>query len=165
TSAIKDGEIMGGFINRFMCVEGLSTRDIPFPPQPDGVASRQFIDELNKRIDHCSNAPVQMQWSPEARTLYQVFYCAWRERRRSPPGETAAITNRITDHVVKIAMMYSVLEGHTEITDHAIATAIKIGEYLEGTALNIFGDTCVSTQGRIERMIITRLENNHSTMG
>jgi hypothetical protein len=61
-------------------------------------------------------------------------------------------------------MMYSVLEGHTEITDDAIATAIKIGEYLEGAAINIFGDTGVSSQGRIERMIITRLENNDATM-
>jgi hypothetical protein len=165
TSAIGDGEIMGGFINRFMCVEGVSDRDVPFPPQPDAAASRHFIEELNKRVDHCSNSPVEMKWSAGAQTLYQVFYCAWRERQRSRSGETAAITNRITDHVVRIAMMYSVLEGHAEITDNTIATAIKIGEYLEGTALNIFGDTGVSTQGRIERMIITRLENNGGSMG
>ena len=51
------------------------------------------------------------------------------------------------------------------MTDNAIATAIKIGGYLERTALTIFGDAGVSNQGRIEQMIVTRLENNGRAMG
>jgi hypothetical protein len=73
TGAIGGGEIMGGFINRFMCVEGISNRDVPFPPQPDAATSRRFVDELNKRVDQCNNAPVEMKWSAGAQTLYQVF--------------------------------------------------------------------------------------------
>jgi len=164
TSAIGDGEIMGGFVNRFMCVEGISNRDLPFPPQPDAVASRRLIEQLNKRVDQCGNAPVEMKWSAGAETLYQTFYCAWRERQRLRSGETAAITNRITDHVVKIAMMYSALEGYTEITDQAIATAIQIGDYLERTAISIFGETGLSKQGRVEQMIISRLKSNGGMM-
>src|SRR5215831_11773906 len=71
TSAIGDGEIMGGFVNRFMCVEGISNRDLPFPPQPNAVASRSLIDQLNKRFDQCGNAPVEMKWSAGAQILYQ----------------------------------------------------------------------------------------------
>jgi hypothetical protein len=162
-SAISDGEIMGGFVNRFLCVDGISTRDIPFTPQPSPDASRRFIEDLNKVIDLCSN-PIEMKWSAGARTLFEKFYCAWRERQRSRSGETAAITNRITDHVVKIAMLYSLSEEQTEITDNAIATAIRIGEYLERTAISIFGDTGLSKQGRVEQMIISRLKSNGGMM-
>ena len=163
TSAISDGEIMGGFVNRFLCVDGISTKDIPFTPQPSPDASRHFIEQLNKVIDLCGS-PVEMNWSPGAQTLFEKFYCAWRERQRSRSGETAAITNRITDHVVKIGMVYSVSEGQNEMTDNAIATAIQIGDYLERTAISIFGDTGLSKQGRVEQMIINRLKANGGMM-
>ena len=78
---------------------------------------------------------------------------------------TAAITNRISDHILKIGMVYSAHEASREITDDAIATAIKIGNYLEQTAIGIFGETSTSVQGRIEHMIITRLERNNNMMG
>jgi hypothetical protein len=163
TSAISDGEIMGGFVNRFLCVDGISRRDIPFTPQPSPDASRHFIEQLNKVIDLCS-LPVEMNWSAGAQTLFEKFYCAWRERQRSRSGETAAITNRITDHVVKIGMVYSVSEEQTEMTDDAIARAIQIGDYLERTAVSIFGDTGLSKQGRVEQMIISRLKANGGMM-
>jgi Protein of unknown function (DUF3987) len=163
TSAISDGEIMGGFVNRFLCVDGISTKDIPFTPQPSPDASRHFIEQLNKVIDLCSS-PVEMNWSAGAQTLFEEFYCAWRERQRSRSGETAAITNRITDHVVKIGMVYSVSEEQTEMTDDAIARAIQIGEYLERTAVTVFGDTGLSKQGRVEQMIINRLKANGGMM-
>ena len=163
TSAISDGEIMGGFVNRFLCVDGISTKDIPFTPQPSLDAARRFIEHLTKVIDLCS-LPLEMKWSAGAKTLYEKFYCAWRERQRSRSGETAAITNRITDHVAKIGMVYSVSDEQTEMTDHGIATAIQIGDYLERTAISIFGDSGLSKQGRVEQMIINRLKANGGMM-
>ena len=165
TDAIGTGEIMGGFVNRFLLVSGVIEKSIAFPESPDKDAAKRLLGQLTQIIDRCATEPVEMTWSNEARTIYEKFYNAWHERQRSRPDSTAAITNRISDHIVKIGMVYSIQEGHTEMTDSAIATAIKIGEYLERTALTIFGDTGVSNQGRIEHMIVTRLENNSRTMG
>jgi hypothetical protein len=106
-----------------------------------------------------------MGWSAGARTIYETFYHAWHERQRSRPEMTAAITNRISDHILKIGMVYSAHDGRSEITDDAIATAIKIGDYLERIAIGIFGETSSSVQGRIEHMIISRLERNKNMMG
>jgi hypothetical protein len=60
--------------------------------------------------------------------------------------------------------MYSILECQTEMTEHAIATAIQIGDYLERTAVSVFGDTGLSKQGRVEQMIINRLKANGGMM-
>jgi len=62
-------------------------------------------------------------------------------------------------------MVYAAEESCTQITEDAIPTAIKIGDYLERTAIGIFGDTSSSIQGRIEHMIVTRLERNKNMMG
>jgi hypothetical protein len=164
TDAIGTGEIMGGFVNRFLLVAGVIEKSIAFPEPPNKDAAKRLLGKLNQIIDQCANEPVEMTWSGEARTIYERFYNTWHHRQRSRPDSTAAITNRISDHIVKIGMVYSIQGGHTEMTDDAIATAIKIGDYLERTAIAIFGDTSMSVQGRIEHMIVTRLENNNNTM-
>jgi hypothetical protein len=165
TSAVGTGAIMGGFVNRFLLVDGKSMKDIAFPMPPNEQAAQTLITKLSRIVDECSTTPIEMTWSEGAKSIYDTFYCSWRERQRGRDDETAAITNRITHHIVKIGMVYSVLDGQTEITDCAIATAIEIGRYLEETALAIFGDTFTSAQGRTEKMIITRLENNDKCMG
>jgi Protein of unknown function (DUF3987) len=164
TDAIGSGEIMGGFVNRFLPVEGMSNKSIPFPTPSDDHTAKQLAAELNKIIDQCTNVPVEMTWSVVAKGIYEKFYNAWHYRQSNLSTDRAAITNRIPNHVVKIAMVYSILEGQSDITDHAIATAIQIGDYLERTATNIFGDTGLSKQGRVEQMIINRLKANGGMM-
>jgi hypothetical protein len=164
TDAIGGGEIMGGFVNRFLPVEGMSNKSIPFPKPADDQTAKQLAAELTKIIDQCTNLPVELEWSAGANGMYEKFYDAWHQRQSSLSTETAAITNRIPNHVVKIAMVYSILDGRSEITDHAIATAIQIGDYLERTAISIFADTGLSKQGRVEQMIISRLKSNGGIM-
>jgi hypothetical protein len=146
--AIGSGEIMGGFVNRFLPIEAMSNKSIPFPNPADDHTAKQLAVELTKIIDQCTNLPVEVKWSAGAKGIFEKFYNAWHQRQSSLSTDTAAITNRIPNHAVKIAMVYSILDGQSEITDHAIATAIQIGDYLERTAISIFGDTGRSKQGR-----------------
>src|SRR5262249_22702200 len=164
TDAIGSGEIMGGFVNRFLPIEGMSNKSIPFPNPADDQTAKQLAAELTKIIDQCTTVPVEMKWSAGATGIYEKFYNAWHHRQSSLSNDMAAITNRIPIHVVKIAVVYSILDGQFEITDHAIATAIQIGDYLERTAVSIFGDTGLSRQGRVEQMIISRLKANGGMM-
>src|SRR5262249_46277629 len=139
---------------------GMSNKSIPFPIPADDPSAKCLAAELATIIDQCMTVPVELKWSAGAKTIYEKFYNAWHERQALLSSEMAAITNRIPNHVVKIAMVYSILDGDTEITDQAIATAIQIGDYLERTAISIFGDTGLSKQGRVEQMIISRLKSS-----
>ena len=156
---------MGGFINRFLFVEGLRHKTIPFPEPPDPEAARSLAEGLTIVVDRCVNSPLEMGWSGDARSMYDTFYRAWHERQFALPESTAAVTNRIPDHVVKIGMVYSVLAGEDQIIADTIATAIQIGEYLETTPSKLFSDTGLSKQGRVEQMIITRLRAHGGMMG
>src|SRR5262245_46517224 len=164
TDAIGSGEIMGGFVNRFLPIEGMSNKSIPFPVPADDESAKHLAAELTTIIDQCMNQPVEVKWSGGATAIYEKFYGDWHQRQCALLSEIAALTNRIPNHVVKIAMVYSILNGDFEITDQAIATAIQIGDYLERTAISIFGDTGLSKQGRVERMIISRLKSNGRMM-
>jgi hypothetical protein len=165
-SAIAQEDVMGGFLNRFLLVSGESKEPIPFAQLPDEAEWKDFIRELRDIIvGYAERQKSEMSWSDEAKALFEEFYISWHPRQRSLPGETAALTNRIPDHVVKIAMLLSGLAGETQITAESTAIAIEIGRYLEEMAYVLFGDIGMTKQGRVERMIINRLENSGGAIG
>lgn len=162
--AIAQEDVMGGFLNRFLLVSGESKEPIPFAQLPNKAEWENFIQELRDIIVGYTQIS-EMSWSDEAKALFEEFYTSWHPRQRSLPAETAALTNRIPDHVVKIAMLLSGLAGKPQITAEATAIAIKVGRYLEEMACLLFGDIGLTRQGRVERIIINRLQNNRGAMG
>jgi hypothetical protein len=164
-SAIEVGDVMGGFINRFLIVSGEAKQAIPFARMPSESEWKSFTDELMHVISpYIEGEPIEITWSDEAKIVYEDFYFDWHKNQQSLPGETASLSNRIPDHIIKIAMAISALDGQRCITLDAIAAAVTIGKYLEQLVHILFGDVGLSRQGRVERMIITRLQNKKGMM-
>jgi len=162
--AFGRGEVLGGFLNRFLFLAGSGKAPLAFPEPPDSVKWDAFMKELIGAIKVWEANPRAMEWSEEARELYKNFYDSWHERQKTLPDEISALTNRIPDHIVKIAMVYSALTTSEEITAEAIAIAIAVGRYLEEITLTLFGDVALSEKGRVEQMIITRLRSKGGMM-
>ena len=159
------GEVLGGFLNRFLFLTGSGKAPLAFPEPPDPAKWDAFMKELGEAIKRWEAKPRAMEWSEEARELYKIFYDSWYVRQQSLPDEISALSNRIPDHIVKIAMVYSALNTSDEITAEAIAIAIAVGRYLEEITLTLFGDVTLSEKGRVEQMIINRLTTNNGTLG
>jgi hypothetical protein len=165
-SAIAQDDIMGGVLNRFLLVSGETKEPIPFAQLPNPNAWESFIRELHGTITrYIQNQSSEMAWSDEAKSLFEEFYVPWHQRQRALAGDIAALTNRIPDHIVKIAMLLSALSGETHLTTEAIAIAIQLGRYLEKIAHILFSDFGLSRQGKAEQIIITRLERKNGAMG
>ena len=162
--AFGRGEVLGGFLNRFLFLAGSGKAPLAFPEPPDPAEWDAFMKELDEAIKRWEANPRAMEWSEEARELYKIFYGSWHERQKSLPDEISALTNRIPDHIVKIAIVYSALNTSEEITAESIAIAIAVGRYLEEITQSLFGDVTLSEKGRVEHMIITRLRSKGGMM-
>jgi len=157
-------EVAGGFLNRFLFVVGTEKPPIPFPKPPDDAKWKAFIEKLGKAVKTWEERPLSIEWTEEATKLYMEFYESWHPRHKGLPDHIAALTNRMPDHIVKIAMVYSALEKTRVITPDSIAAAIFVGDYLEKITHRLFGEVTLTNAGRVEQMIINRLKAKGDAM-
>jgi len=163
-NAFGTEEVVGGFLNRFLFVVGTEKPPIPFPMPPDDAKWAAFLEKLNQAVESWKEKPLSMGWTEEAMKLYKEFYQNWHRRQKTLLDDIAALTNRMPDHIVKIAMVYSALEGRKNIAADSIAAAIAVGNYLEQITHSLFGDVTLTSAGRVENMIINRLRGNQGAM-
>ena len=101
----------------------------------------------------------------EAKELYADFYKNWKAEQKSLSDDLSDLTNRIPDHVLKIAVVYSALESQKrDFPSLTVANAISIGGYLESMTHGLFGDVSLTKIGRVEKMIIDRLKAKGGSM-
>jgi hypothetical protein len=162
--SIAAGHVTGGFLNRFLFIEGEEKRPIPFPESPSDANWNCLISQLQPVIKSWQDKPGPMGWSLEARELYEKFYSPWKIRQKSLADNISDLTNRIPDHVLKIAIVYSALERRTTISPVALAIAIAIGGYLEKMTQRLFGSLSLTRIGKVEKLICDRLQVKRGIM-
>ena len=149
------GTLDGGFLNRNLFIAGQRKLSQAFPPPPQWGT---FANTIRTVIDHWRKNPQEIDWTPAAKALYQPFYeHDWPTLVEQSSDDTNSLTARLPDHVVKIAIIYSVLSGSQQITDTAVQQATRIAMYLRPVVLTLFGDVGRSRIGRVESKILEHL--------
>jgi hypothetical protein len=72
--------------------------------------------------------------------------------------KTADLSARTFEHVLKIALVYSVLAGERMISPRSLATAIAVGGWLEGNALSLFGESGLDRRTKAQTVVVKRLK-------
>jgi hypothetical protein len=96
--------------------------------------------------------------TPQAEKLWIDFYHQWKKERRGYPLKQAKLTARTFEHVLKIAVVYSVLAEEREIGSDHMEIAITIGKWLQSNTLQMFTDIGLDHVGKCERAIVDRLK-------
>jgi hypothetical protein len=76
--------------------------------------------------------------TPAARIVWKRVYAALSGGR---PGLLGAITARAEAQVIRLAVIYALLDGRAEIGAGHLKAAIAVWEYAEASAEYIWGDT------------------------
>ena len=106
----------------------------------------------------CENVPTgHMEFVGNALSLWKEFYVEWKTERRQMKVRNAQLTARTFEHILKIAIAYTVLAGETAINEQTLATAIKIGGWLQSNATRLFAATGLTRMGRCEYLILDLL--------
>lgn len=159
----EPGDFAGGFMSRVMIFRGKRKPPIPRPASPDS----QRLQELAGKIKEMSAAlPAGgscLRWSDEAGSLFDRWYFDNQRIMDRLSEQEGALCVRTHEFIVKIALVYSIIEKEFCITEKAMAIAIQIGDYLQNTALRLFGGVAFTRRGRIEQRIIKALREKALT--
>ncbi len=132
---LTDTETANGFANRFLWVFSKSPRDLPF----GGELWRQdLIEPLTRLYDAIRFGEQQKEvtWSDEARPVWFSVYPTLKEDR---PGLMGSVTARARPQVLRLSLLYSLLDQSETIEAVHIQAALAVWDYSELTADYLFG--------------------------
>jgi hypothetical protein len=131
---LTDVELFNGFANRFLWA--LVKRHQLLPEGGEAVE----LDKLAARMSEvltAAKAATAMTRSPEARALWREVYPGLTAER---PGLYGAATGRAEAHVLRLSMIYALLDGQNVIGVDHLNAALAVWECCDESARIIFGE-------------------------
>jgi Protein of unknown function (DUF3987) len=126
-----------GFANRFLWV---CTRRSKFLPEGGQVPEAKIIPILNRLREAAQFAKTVgvVERDDAARALWFEIYPQLSE---GSPGLVGAITNRGEAQVVRLSLLYALLDKSKRVRLEHLKAALGVWTYCEASAQTIFGDT------------------------
>lgn len=148
------GDFTGGFMSRVMVLGGRRKEPIPCAPAPEPQRLREFASELHSLAKDLPKEGHSMKWSEGAQKLWVPWFRAREAALDLSPEHESSLCVRLPDNVLKIAVIYSLIEGSKDLTQGAMAIAIKVGDYLQANTLQIFGGMAFTRAARLEQRLL-----------
>jgi hypothetical protein len=150
-----DLDITGGFLNRFLIITGDEQAPRPIVKGP----SADQWDDLAMKVQIATDkASGHIEFSSHALARWKEFYVDWRNSRRKLERRKAQLTARVFEHVLKIAMVYAVLNGENAISLSTLNIAIDLGLWIEANTIRLFTTVGTDKFGKCEQAILALLK-------
>ena len=133
---LSDTEMANGFANRFMwfCVQRSKVLPDPEPvPQDMLIPVAQEIRDAIEDARHVG----MVRRNDEARKIWNDVY---PELSEGKPGLAGSMIARGEAHVMRLALIYALLDRKTHIHADHLRAALAVWEYCEESVAHIFGD-------------------------
>jgi hypothetical protein len=129
-------ERANGFANRFLWLLVQRSKALPEgTPVPDQMLA-PLVEELRQVVDFARSAG-EVGRDPATRALWAEVYPALSQGH---PGLVGAITNRAEAQVLRLSVLYAVLDRSLLIRPAHLYAALAVWDYAEASARLIFGD-------------------------
>ena len=133
-TSLTEADRVNGFANRFIYLLVRRSKCLPEPaPVPDAVLA-PLIRELRDVAQARRHTLVR---DHEARALWATIYPALSE---GEPGLLGAVLARAEAHVLRLSVLYAVLDRAAAIQPDHLRAALAIWDYSEASARRIFGE-------------------------
>lgn len=128
-------EMGNGFANRFLWVLSRRAQELP---EGGGVPELgAMTDDLKAALEHGRDMPLLVR-DGAARKLWAGVYHGLSE---GAPGLFGAVTARAEAQVLRLSVLYAVLDGADSIGVPQLKAALAVWQYSESSARRIFGET------------------------
>jgi hypothetical protein len=128
-------EVFGGLGNRILWASVRRSKLLPF----SGSANGREIERLGSRLAAAADlarVAGTIVWTSTASALWESEYANLTENR---PGLWGAITSRGEAHVLRLSMIFAVLDKSAEIVDTHVLAALELWRYCDRAAAYLFG--------------------------
>ncbi len=129
-------DIANGFFNRFLPLCVRRARCLPHGGQVDDVDIEELAKRTREAIEHARQLG-RVGMDNAATRQWEAVYPDLSEGR---PGLLGAVLARAEAQVVRLAMIYALLDGQHLIGAAHLRAALALWEYVEASAVYIFGD-------------------------
>jgi hypothetical protein len=130
-------ETANGFGNRILWVASQRSKQLP----EGGNLNCQQLDALAARLAEriaTARGRGRIRRDDDARALWAAIYSELSEGR---PGMSGALMARAEAHVMRLSMIYAVLDGASAIGVPHLMAALALWNYVEQTIRHVFGDS------------------------
>jgi hypothetical protein len=133
---LSETETANGFGNRFMFACVKRSKALPEGGNPDPQALADVQSRLAAAVVFARQAGV-MGRDDEARELWGATYGELSDGR---PGLTGALLGRAEAHVLRLALVYALLDRARAIAPPHLLAALAVWQFIEESVLHVFGD-------------------------
>jgi len=148
-------EAGNGFANRFLWICVQRSKRLPFPKALSDDQLEPIMRRLKDAVDFARECgPVR--FDQEARSNWESAYYAFPD---DDEGLYGAVTSRGEAQVVRLALIYAVMDCSKQIRRPHLEAALAVWEYCEDSARYIFGDALGDT---VADEILAALRRNGS---
>jgi hypothetical protein len=135
--ALSRTDVANGFLNRFLVVGARRSKCLP----EGGLVDPDSMRVITRRIAHAlASARMigEMKRDPAASALWATEYPALSEGR---PGLLGAATSRAAAQVVRLSLVYALLDECNEVRLEHLQAALAVWRYCEASAGYVFGES------------------------
>lgn len=125
-----------GFGNRFIWLAVRRTRLVPFPTSPVEHVDPALFAAVGAAIAE-AQTPGEVPWSPDARDAWEDLYLELTLHR--PWGLLAAMTDRTEAQIVRLALVYALLDRSPVIDVPHLRAARALWDYAVRSVTSLFG--------------------------
>ena len=126
-----------GFANRFLWVGAARSKCLPFGGENYEDALRAYSEELRAAVDFARTVG-EVAWTPDAARHWEKIY---PELSEGKPGNLGSILSRGEAQVLRMALLYAVLDHSAELGLSHLLAALELWRYVEESAAYIFGQS------------------------
>jgi hypothetical protein len=129
--------LANGFANRFLFVLARRSKILPFPGRLSEAVAEAIAKTLCAVLTNKDLRGREVRFGPEAHDLWEAEYPILSAEK---PGLFGFIVARAEAQVLRLAMVYALLDQTTQIEPVHLRAALAFWRYCEASARHIFGD-------------------------
>jgi hypothetical protein len=160
---LPEGDIWGGFANRFLFVKGYYTKAISWPKSIDTSKSQVVALHLKEIRDwasvHAASDSKGFIEVPEElkKEIWEPYYLGLRDRMRDMRDINALLLQRVSEYAVKLSLLYAAADMSSVVSAEHLNMAIAFSKQTERDIIQLFsgfGETSYTkTEKRVEEYI------------
>jgi hypothetical protein len=149
-SQLRKVDYTSGFANRFLWVYVQRSKSLPLGGQSEPEILAPFVARLAEACHYGASAGA-CGWDAGAERAWCDVYAELTAETEGPLG---ALTSRAEAQVIRLALIYALLDGTSVMGGEHLAAALAIWRYTEGSVRLIFGE---GAQDRNAERILSHL--------
>jgi hypothetical protein len=131
-------DMANGFANRFLFALVKRSKVLPFGGDLSDNEIFELVQQLMTIIGDVNDKPARLTMTNEARTEWATLYAALTAEQG---GLFGAIIARAAPQVIRLALIYALLDCANQVGAQHIKAATAVWNYCEASARAIFGET------------------------